>query len=360
MSGSPESLRRRAREYVRAHPQAMNGHQIAVFLVTGALLALGALVGVSWVAGFRQCWHALRDARWTPLVLAPAAVLVSHIGYTISYRAVARVADGPNLGTRDATALVVAGFGPFNPRGGFTVDSHAFSERRFGRERATLRVLVLGVLEYAVLAPIAWGASLWMLAAHHRDQADLLVSWVVGVPAGGLLTLGAWLVYRHFRSRTRAVREDARVFRAIGIALRMMVTAPGGTLAWVGMSLYWAGEIALLGICMAVFAPYHWSVAAMAVAYATGYAFTRRTMPLAGAGPVEVIMPFALVWLGNPLSTAVVAVAVYRVFNLWLTIPPSTLALRRLRRIPDRMTPEERMEPSGPFGPDVWPQRAAG
>lgn len=335
----------------------MNGHQRAVFLITGAVLAVGALVAVSWVAGFEECWQALRRVHLLPFAFAPAALVVSHVGYTLSYRAVARVADGPKLGPGDATALVMAGFGPFNPRGGFSVDTHGLSERGQGRgrgrPRAALRVLVLGVLEYAVLAPAAWAASLWMLAAHDRAQGGLIPSWAFGVPAGGVVTLLAWLVHRRMRSGRRVVGQDARGFRAIGITLRMAVTWPGGTLAWLGMAVYWAGEITLLGICMAASAPHRWSAAAAVLAYATGYALTRRTLPLAGAGPVEAIMPFALAWVGCPLPAAVLAVASYRVFNLWLTIPPSALALRRLRRTPGETTPDDVMASGRPVTSSV-------
>lgn len=327
----------------------MEAHRRAVFLGTGAVLAVGALVAVAWVAGYQDCWAALRQARWKPLAFAPLVLIASHVGYTVSYRAVAKVADGPCLGARDATALVVAGFGPFNPRGGFAVDALGLAGHGMDRSRTTLRVLVLGALEYAVLAPMAWIAALWMVGSHLKVQDGLLPSWTIGVPAGGLLTLAAWLIYRGLRRRRRSTRGDARGFSAIGITLRMAVSWPGGTLAWVGMAVYWVGEIALLGICMAAFGHHNTSAAAVTLAYATGYALTRRTLPLAGAGPVEAILPFALAWVSYPLATAVVAVAAYRVFNLWLTIPPTAVALRRLRRMPGLSTQPERMaEKRGP------------
>src|SRR5262249_8615445 len=77
------------------------------------------------------------------------------------------------------------------------------------------------------------------------------------------------------------------------------------------------------------------SVAAVVVGYATGYALTRRTLPLAGAGAVEALLPFALVWVGYGLAPAVLAVFAYRVFNLWLPLGPAAVGLyHRQQRAP--------------------------
>jgi len=73
------------------------------------------------------------------------------------------------------------------------------------------------------------------------------------------------------------------------------------------------------------------NVAALVLGYATGYALTRRTLPLAGAGVVEALLPFALGWVGIALAPAVLAVFAYRVANLWLPLLPAALGLRKLR-----------------------------
>src|SRR2546423_1645248 len=73
------------------------------------------------------------------------------------------------------------------------------------------------------------------------------------------------------------------------------------------------------------------SVAPLLIGYATGYALTRRTLPLAGAGAVEALLPFALLWTGTPLAAAVTAVLAYRIVNFWLPIVPAVFGLRSLR-----------------------------
>ncbi len=125
----------------------------------------------------------------------------------------------------------------------------------------------------------------------------------------------------------------------------MGVSWPAGVLAWIGMALYWAADITAVGVCLVAFDHHHVRLAAVILGYATGYALTRRTLPLAGAGPVEALLPFALAWVSYPLACAVVAVAAYRLFNLWFTIPMSSAGLVRLRRAGRRASVEERPVP---------------
>ena len=104
---------------------------------------------------------------------------------------------------------------------------------------------------------------------------------------------------------------------------------PGGPFAVVGMSVYWAADIAALAVCMAVFTHRHPVGPALVVGYATGYALTRRSLPLAGAGAVEALLPFALSWVGYPLATAILAV---------MPTVGSTCGLRSSRQQPDSAT----------------------
>src|SRR5439155_18262825 len=77
--------------------------------------------------------------------------------------------------------------------------------------------------------------------------------------------------------------------------------------AFLGTALYWLGDIACLWACLRAFHSQP-DLAAMLIGYATGYALTRRTLPLGGAGTVEVLVSFALAWTGIPLANAVLAV----------------------------------------------------
>ena len=101
--------------------------------------------------------------------------------------------------------------------------------------------------------------------------------------------------------------------------------------AFLGATLYWVGDIGCLWACLRAF---HDSpdLAALVIGYATGYALTRRTLPLGGAGAVEALVSFALAWTGIPLAKAVLAVCAYRIFNLWLPLLPAAIGLRHLKR----------------------------
>jgi hypothetical protein len=61
------------------------------------------------------------------------------------------------------------------------------------------------------------------------------------------------------------------------------------------MSVYWVGDVFVLSACLAAFTRHGTPpLAALILAYATGYALSRRTLPFAGAGAVEALLPFAL------------------------------------------------------------------
>jgi uncharacterized membrane protein YbhN (UPF0104 family) len=196
--------------------------------------------------------------------------------------------------------------------------------------RTTLATLLL-LLGPLVVALDWFGAAgditLFVLAG----LALIPLSWVIGVPVGTFLAIVAvthrdWLC----RGPGKILRPFLDALHIVGL----IVAAPRrhGLKAVTGMALYWAGEVFVLWVCLAAFTRHLPSIPAVVVGYATGYALTRRTLPLAGAGAVELLLPLALHWVGFPLAPAVLAVFAYRVFNLWLPIVPAALGLRSLRR----------------------------
>jgi uncharacterized membrane protein YbhN (UPF0104 family) len=66
------------------------------------------------------------------------------------------------------------------------------------------------------------------------------------------------------------------------------------------------------------------------IAYGTGYAATRRSLPLGGAGVTEFLMTYALYWVREPLAPALAAVVAYRLFNFVLAATPGLIAHRQL------------------------------
>src|SRR5262249_24494478 len=99
-----------------------------------------------------------------------------------------------------------------------------------------------------------------------------------------------------------------------------------------GVSLYWFGDILTLWAALKVFEA-DVSTPALILAYATGYVLTRRSLPGGGAGVVEFLMTFALVWVGMPLAPAILGVLTYRVFSFWLPIVRALAVLPTVRNL---------------------------
>src|ERR1044071_7537591 len=166
-------------------------HELYGFVALGALLSAAAIVGVAWAAGCSAVADPMRhvDVMWLPIALAAEAL--AYVGYVLAYREVARVEDGPSLPHKRALALVATGFGDFVARGGFSIDLHAFRQEVSDRE-ARVRVLGLGALEYALLAPATCIVAILLLLDHVRTPGTgVTMPWAIAVPVGGILALSA-------------------------------------------------------------------------------------------------------------------------------------------------------------------------
>ncbi|HXY86082.1 MAG TPA: lysylphosphatidylglycerol synthase transmembrane domain-containing protein [Gaiellaceae bacterium] len=310
-----------------------NPIQHGILVVVGASLALGALIGIAWAAGFERVLDvgAHVDGEWLPVALGME--VAAYLGYIVAYREIARVEGGPRIGMGRAGAIVAAGFGVFVIRGGFVVDRHALEEAGASSQQARVRVVGLGLLEYAVLAPAVAVAAIVILArGTSHPSLGFTLPWAIAVPLGfaaAALALG-------YRDRVRG-ESGWRNLAGHGLdglhMLRRLAAQPREHAgAFLGAALYWLGDIGCLWACLRAF---HASpnLAALLIGYATGYALTRRSLPLGGAGTVEVLVSFALAWTGIPLATAVLAVCAYRFFNLWLPLVPAAVGLRHIKRI---------------------------
>jgi uncharacterized membrane protein YbhN (UPF0104 family) len=112
--------------------------------------------------------------------------------------------------------------------------------------------------------------------------------------------------------------------------------------ALLGGALYWGFELGCFYGAVR-FAGARLSFSQTMLAYATGFALTRRSSPLAGVGGTDVLMTFALNWVRVPIPTAVVAVIAYRVATLLIPSGPTILAHRRVSSMLER---------------EAWPSRA--
>lgn len=320
-------------------------------------LAAGAVVGIAaaWgLAPFGQVWTHLHPG-W--IAVTVCAELLTVPAYVLAYRAVAGIHGGPKLRFPLALRVVAAGFGPFAAGGGFAMDRRALTTI-CDEEVATVRVLGLGALEWALLAPAACiSAIVLLIEGHSPVLKSVLWPWAIAVPAGFAIGLSLATPSRRERiasGRGRWREPVATALEGVGVLISLAHRDSRRITAWLGAGLYWALDI--LAFYGAVrFIGIRPELGAAIIAYATGYALTRRSTPLGGAGSTETLMTFALHWAGQPVPPALAAVVVYRVFNFVLPTIPAFISHVRVKPLLDAAdedrapTPEERRRAVAPL-----------
>jgi uncharacterized membrane protein YbhN (UPF0104 family) len=324
---------RRVRDWIEARP--------LLALVAPTVLALGAVAGLAYIAGSERIDRAARNLHPGWLLLCLGGELLAYAGYVLMVRDTAKVDKGPKLTFGSSLQAVVAGFGVFaatRTSGGFAVDYWVLRKAGEDRDGAVARVLALGALEYAVLAPAALCSAIAILVDGEDIPYSITLPWLLVIP-GSLAA--AWVSSPKRAARYADPGDGGRIREAFAHAvrglsiLRAMFTAHPrehglGLLGTVG---YWAGDIACLWGALQVFGNPRLSIPALILGYATGYVLTRRSLPAGGAGIVEIALTFALHWVGFPFVRALLGVVVYRLFNLWLPILPALATLPHVNEL---------------------------
>jgi uncharacterized membrane protein YbhN (UPF0104 family) len=302
---------------------------VATAIAAIAVLAIARATGADAVG--RAFSHV--DPGWIALIAG--AETLAYPAYVIAYRSLTRVHGHDTLALPLATRVVVAGFGPFAIGGGFGIDKQVLHAQDEDERSARVRVVALGILEWAVLAPTTCVVAIVFLAQHANILPTLLWPWAVLVPAGFAFAFWASAPQRRERlSRIRGRRREwlAEALDGVG-ALRTLIGNPRTYLgAWLGTTSYWAADISAFygGLRTFGLEP---SAGKVILAYATGYAATRRSLPLGGAGVTEVLMTYSLYWVREPLAPALAAVVAYRAFNFLLAATPALIAHRQLKPV---------------------------
>ena len=297
-----------------------------------AVVFVGSLAAMSAIAGWHSVVDQLRPNLSFWFAVAFAAEAVSFGAYVFAYRGIAHIEHGPQLSLREATQLVAVGFGAFLAKGGAALDSQALARGRGSNEEGEIRVLALDALEHAPLAPAACAASISLLVQGRREPPlDFTIPWASLVP------LGAVLAFVGVRHRQRFLGQEGwrgmlgRILEGIRILFRLAHEWRRHWPAFAGAAVYWLGDVLCLWASLKPFdaAP---GIEPIILAHAVGYVLTRRTLPLAGSGVVETLMPLTLTAAGAPFAGAILGVLTYRVFNLWLPLVPAVLELNGARR----------------------------
>jgi len=167
-------------------------------------------------------------------------------------------------------------------------------------------------------------------------SATMTLPWLVGVPLGAALALTAL----HYRKR---IAEWPRVgqrldhgLRSLRLVLGLIGSPRKHALAPLGALAYWGGDVFALWATLHAFSAHPPPPAQLIVGYATGYALSRRALPLGGAGLVEALLTYSLVWLKIALVPALLAVFAYRLINLWLPMIPALAGIPTLRSVQGR------------------------
>jgi len=297
-------------------------------MLLSALVAGGTVVAIAASDSPRALWDTLQTIEPQWLAVAFGFELLSYIGYVLAYRSMVLDGSEERLSLMLVVRLVVAGFGPFVPLGGFSFDRRALGSVHRSRREARRQVLALGIIEYLLLAPAACVCALILLLESGRASLVLTLPWVFAVPPGFALTWWATqprIVRKFERGEGKIRRSLGELLRAASVLREIVkrpLQRPG---AVVGMAVYWAAEIACLAVALRCFGV-ELTVPALVVAYATGYAASRRSLPLGGAGITEALLTIALITVHVHAPEALLSVVAYRVVNFLVPTLPSLLA----------------------------------
>jgi uncharacterized protein (TIRG00374 family) len=340
-------------------------------LVFGGLLAIAAILGLYFLiprlAGLNQTWGQLRHGDPVFLAVAGVCEILSIGGYALLFhtvfgRDVARIdwrasVQSPRAGIAAIRLLAAAG------AGGVAVTVWAL--RRAGMDSGLIarRMVATYVLQYAVYLAALVGCGLGLYAGLFAGGGPVELTLLPGLISAGLIVLVASMAFvpDDFRRRLdKLARRRGRIGRwaaraasapeAVGGGVR---TAIGllreGRVGLVGALLYWAFDIAVLGLCLRAFGDVV-PVAVVVMGYFLGTLGSLLPLP-GGIGGVEGGMIGAFAAFGVPGGQAVVGVLAYRAISFWLPTVPGIagyLGLRKTVKGWQAADGEERANVQGP------------
>jgi uncharacterized membrane protein YbhN (UPF0104 family) len=304
--------------------------------IVGSAVATGiaaiAVLAIARATGADEVGRAFSDLHPAWIALIAGAEALAYPAYMLAYRSIARVHGHAPLALPLVARVVIAGFGPFAIGGGFGLDRRALHALHEDERSARVRVLALGTLEWAVLAPTTCVVSIVLLVQGANILPSLLWPWAIAVPVGFAFALWASVPRRAARlSRIGGKRREwlASALDGVGVLHTLIRNPRVYWAAWLGTALYWAADIGAFYGGLRAFGVDP-GAGKVILAYATGYAATRRSLPLGGAGVTEVLMTYSLYWVREPLAPALAAVVAYRAFNFLLAATPALIARRQL------------------------------
>jgi uncharacterized membrane protein YbhN (UPF0104 family) len=308
-------------------------------LVAGTLVVLGAVLLVTKLAGYANLLDAVRSANPGWVLLAPAGQVLAFAGYILAFRIAAGIDGGPRLPGWLSTRLVFASLGATRMiaaagAGGMAVLYWALRRAGLSRRAAVVRVVGLNIVLFGVLGALACLAALAVVLGRGDAPLAMTLPWLIGVPACAALAF-AFVLWRP-KQGSRAAGAPGRVHRllreaarSLALARRLLVAWPENVKIAAGTAMYWAGDVLCLWAGLRAFDVWI-GASALVLAYATGYIAIVLPLPTGGIGGVDAALTLALIWVGVPVASALLAVFVYRFFNFVVPTLPGLAALGTL------------------------------
>ena len=300
------------------HPFVASLAAVSVTIVT--TLAIGE------VAGLHQLGRAFGHLRPEWLIGCVLAQMVSLAAYVVAYRGVVAQAAGRRPTRHVGVGLVLSGFTAFAVSGGFGFDRRVLEQLGLDGRSALRAVLELGGLEFISLVWIAFAVSISALAADPSLPQSLSLPWLIAVPIGTAIAV----VISRIKGPGDVSPDHRMPLAALSLGLHDVLgltrhprRAPA---AWSGILVYWVTDMATLYAATRTFG-LHPPWESLVLAYATAYLFSRRTLPLGGAGFIQVLLTLSLYWVHEPLAPSLAAVILYRGVSMGLAALPA-LAMR--------------------------------
>jgi glycosyltransferase 2 family protein len=320
-------------------------------LFVALALVIGCVSLIGKAADFDELTAALEKAnrKWFPIGLA--GLVCAYAGYILGYREVARMHNGPRLPLWTVTRVVGIGFGANvlgSAAGGLAVDFWALRRAGASTHDSARRVLGFNTLEWALLGAFACVASIFVLAGRGSGAPlAMTLPWLIIFPICVVLAAVVSSPRRARRIvRAGNERPDGAVSSlwtkmkkgaadAIGgvVVVRHLVMSPRShPSAILGFAVYWFGHLLTLYAALRAFQETV-VLAALVLAFATGYVATALPLPGGGSGGIEAALAFSLHAVGIPLAPALLAVLVYRFFTFWLPLLPAIALLPTVKQL---------------------------
>ena len=321
-------------------------------ILVAVVLAVGTVSLIGKLASFDDIVTALEkaDRAWFPLCLA--GLVCAYAGYILGYREVARMHSGPRLPLWTVARIVGIGFGANvlgSAAGGLAVDFWALRRAGASTHESARRVLGFNTLEWALLGAFAAVAAMLVLAGRGSGAPlAMTLSWLIIVPV--CFVLAAWVSSpkRAKRLSEAEVEEGDGMMSTTWTKLRKgLADAIGGVVvvrhlvlnprkhpsAVFGFAVYWFGHLLTLYAALRAFTQSTVVLAALVLAFATGYVATALPLPGGGSGGIEAALAFSLHAVGVPLAPALLSALVYRFFTFWLPLLPALALLPSVKRL---------------------------